>query len=95
MGERESGSYMRAGLNSAWEFRNTVGSIVDASGAPAVEFLNYVCEVLGLEKELQLEVLGLKKDCLFFLDTPDTQDVTEFREPSGSLVIPNTVCPQC
>ena len=41
-------------MNEAWEFRNTVGSIMEASGAPAVEFLNYVCEVLGLEKELEI-----------------------------------------
>ena len=39
--------------------------------------------------------MSLKKNCLFFLDTPETQELTEFKEPSGSLLIPNTACPQC
>ena len=75
-----------------WEFRQTVGSLAEGpGGAVGVEFVNYICEVLGLESEMELEVQNLKRNCLFFLDTTDS----EFKEPSGSIIIPNTVCPQC
>ncbi|KAJ3380162.1 DNA polymerase epsilon catalytic subunit [Lobulomyces angularis] len=62
---------------------------------PALELINYICEVIGLDKELEWEVGILKRDLLMTIGFKQFNNLAKYQNPCLKYVLPHTVCQYC
>lgn len=62
---------------------------------PALEFVKTVCHVLGLAKELSVEVQVLKRNLLDLVGVREFADQAIFKNPCDILKLPSVICTQC
>jgi hypothetical protein len=62
---------------------------------PALEFVKTVCHVLGLARELSVEVQVLKRNLLDLIGVREFADTAVFRNPCDVLRLPSVICTQC
>ena len=55
---------------------------------PALEFVKYICKVLNLDKNVQDQVIKLKKDLFTIINVREFSDEAQYIDPSLSFVIP-------
>lgn len=58
---------------------------------PALEFVKYVCKILSLDKNIQNQVIKLKKDLLKIVNVREFSDEAQFVDPSLTFVIPQVL----
>ena len=58
---------------------------------PALEFVKYICKILSLDKNIQNQVLKLKKDLLKIVNVREFSDEAQYLDPSLSFVIPQVI----
>ncbi|CAI9105576.1 OLC1v1004524C1 [Oldenlandia corymbosa var. corymbosa] len=64
-------------------------------GDPALEFIKYVSAVLALDKNVQHEVLIMRKNLLKFVRVREFAPEAEFNHHSPSFTLPNVICSYC
>ena len=62
---------------------------------PALEFVKTVCHVLGLARDLSVEVQVLKRNLLDLIGVREFADTAVFRNPCDVLRLPSVICTQC
>ncbi len=58
---------------------------------PALEFVKYICKILSLDKNIQNQVLKLKKDLLKIVNVREFSDEAQYLDPSLSFIIPQVI----
>ncbi|KAM3201238.1 DNA polymerase epsilon catalytic subunit A [Capsicum annuum] len=64
-------------------------------GDPALEFIKHVCAVLALDKNVQHEVLIMRRNLLKLVRVREFAPEAEFRSLSVSYTLPNVICSYC
>jgi len=62
---------------------------------PALEFVKYICHVLSLDKNVQNQIVKLKKDLLTIVSVREFSDEAQYKDPSLSFVVPQMICMKC
>lgn len=77
-----------------WEFPLLPGSHLNLTNAP-LEFVKFVCAVLSLAKDYQIEVGLLKRTLLELIGVREFANEATFQNPCESLVLANVPCRHC
>ena len=62
---------------------------------PILELIKYICQVIGLDKNLEWEVGILKRDLLNVIGIKQFNTVAEYKNPCEKFVLPHIVCRYC
>ncbi|CAI2378542.1 unnamed protein product [Moneuplotes crassus] len=77
-----------------WQFVPQLGSHLKQQNIQ-LEFIKYICEILGLDEYLNQTANILKRGCLKKLKLKEFQEGNKFEEPSLELVLPQVTCSSC
>lgn len=77
-----------------YTFPNLPGSYLDLKN-PLLELVKQLCHVMMLNKSTILEVRKLRKELLKIFEIREFAKVSEFKDPSATLVINGFVCEYC
>ena len=55
---------------------------------PALEFVKYICHTLSLDKNIQTQVVKLKKNLLTIVNAREFSDQAQYTDPSLSFIVP-------
>lgn len=67
----------------------------DSKYDPVLDMVNYVCAVMSLDKEVELEVVTLKNSLLKLLSVAQFSPEAQFEDPALSFVLRDMVCSFC
>ena len=81
---------------SIWEYPIKLGSknYIERPNL-AIEYINYVCEILSLDKNISSNVIILKGNCLKLIQAEEYSKETYFKEPCKTFIIHNIICEVC
>ena len=81
---------------SIWEYPIKLGSnnYIEKPNL-AIEYINYVCEVLSLDKNILSNVIVLKSNCLKLIQAEEYSKETYFKEPCKTFIVHNIICEVC
>jgi len=81
---------------SIWEYPIKLGSknYIERPNL-AIEYINYVCEILSLDKNIFSNVIILKGNCLKLIQAEEYSKETYFKEPCKTFIIHNIICEVC
>ncbi|KAL6967066.1 DNA-directed DNA polymerase [Sarracenia purpurea var. burkii] len=61
-------------------------------GDPALEFIKHVCAVLALDKNVQHDILVMRKNLLKYVRVREFAPEAEFHDQCLSFTLPNVIC---
>lgn len=88
-----SGDHSQADHASS-EFPKLAGSHLPMNN-PALEFIKFVCHILGLDRALEQDVNRLKKNLLRLINVREFAVESSFVNPCLSYVLPDIMCEFC
>ncbi|MCQ2815864.1 MAG: DUF1744 domain-containing protein, partial [archaeon] len=79
-----------------WKFPEKLGSYdTELKTNLALEYVNYICEILGLDSVIKPEAVILKKNCLKIINVEEFSKPTFFKDPCRSFVLKDVICEMC
>ncbi|XP_074652055.1 DNA polymerase epsilon catalytic subunit A-like [Tubulanus polymorphus] len=80
--------------NSSEEFPQLPGSHLKLTN-PALEFIKYICKVLSLDSNVDIQVTQLKRNLLKLIGIGEFSFDAEFNDPCLTYIIPEMICKHC
>ena len=81
---------------SIWDYPTCLGTYdIETRTNLASEYINYICEVLGLDKSVEEHAKILKINCDKFIHVDECSKETIFRDPCRSFVLRDIYCEYC
>ncbi|KAM7522501.1 hypothetical protein LguiA_012403 [Lonicera macranthoides] len=65
------------------------------TGDPALEFIKHVCAVLALDRNVQHDILIMRKNLLKYVRVREFAPEAEFQNHSVQFTLPNVICSYC
>ena len=79
-----------------WSYPTKLGSYdLPSRTNLAAEYVNYVCEILFLDKTISKETHLLKRNCLKLISVEEYAKETFFRDPCRTFILRNFICDDC
>ena len=79
-----------------WSYPTKLGSYdLPSRTNLAAEYVNYVCEILFLDKTISKETHLLKRNCLKLISVEEYAKETFFRDPCRTFILRNIICDDC
>lgn len=83
-------------VSSLWKYPEKLGSYdLDQRNNLACEYINYVCEILSVDKSIKNDAMLLKKNCLKLIGVEEYSKETYFRDPCRTFVLKDVICEFC
>ncbi|PIA58925.1 hypothetical protein AQUCO_00400052v1 [Aquilegia coerulea] len=64
-------------------------------GDASLDFIKHVCSVLALDRNVQHDILVMRKNLLRYVKMRDYNPEAEFFDPCQSFTLPNVICSYC
>lgn len=81
---------------SIWNYPICLGTYdIEYRTNLASEYINYVCEILGLDKTVEQHAKILKTNCDKFIHVEECSKETIFRDPCRTFVLKDIYCEYC
>ena len=81
---------------SIWSFPTCLGTYdVEYRTNLASEYINYICEILGLDKSVEQHAKILKTNCDKYIHVEECSKETIFRDPCRTFVLRDIYCEYC
>ena len=81
---------------SIWDYPTCLGTYdIESRTNLASEYINYICEVLGLDKSVEQHAKILKINCDKFIHVDECSKETIFRDPCRTFVLRDIYCEYC
>ena len=79
-----------------WSYPSKLGSYdLQNRTNLAAEYINYVCEILSLDKTISKETHILKRNCLRLISVEEYAKETFFKDPCRTFILRNVICEFC
>ena len=81
---------------SIWKYPTCLGTYdIESRTNLASEYINYICEILGLDKSVEQHAKILKINCDKFIHVDECSRETIFRDPCRTFVLRDIYCEYC
>ena len=81
---------------SIWDYPTCLGTYdIETRTNLASEYINYICEILGLDKSVEQHARILKINCDKFIHVDECSKETIFRDPCRTFVLRDIYCEYC
>ena len=81
---------------SIWSYPTCLGTYdIEYRTNLASEYINYICEILGLDKSVEQHAKILKTNCDKFIHVDECSKETIFRDPCRTFVLRDIYCEYC
>ena len=81
---------------SIWSYPTCLGTYdIEYRTNLASEYINYICEILGLDKSVEQHAKILKTNCDKFIHVQECSRETIFRDPCRTFVLRDIYCEYC
>ena len=81
---------------SIWKYPTCLGTYdIESRTNLASEYINYICEILGLDKSVEQHSKILKINCDKFIHVEECSRETIFRDPCRTFVLRDIYCEYC
>ena len=83
-------------ISSLWQYPPRLGTYdMHTRTNLAIEYVNFVCEALNLDKTISTQVLLLKRNCLKLTNTQEYSKESYFRDPCRTFILRDVICECC
>ena len=88
--------YEKKNYESIWDYPTCLGTYdIEQRTNLAAEYINYICEILGMDKTVEQNAKILKINCDKFIHVQECSKETIFKEPCRTFVLRDIYCEYC